>query len=186
MCNIFVIRNVIEIGNIAKPVEPAFLQNRTGKIQGVDHRVCQWFPADPAQFFIQEVIVKGRIMRNENPIPDPFQNPVDCLFKRRCIVYHLIGDIGLAGDDCRNRHRRFDKHLNAVGNDILFDLYRTEFDDRIVITGQAGRLQVKTDKRTVLQWFVCSVSNNGKPVIGKIHLTAKTNFKWTFRITFFQ
>ena len=182
--NIFVIGNPVKVRHIAKTVKMSFLQNRAGKIQRIDDRIVNRLSAKTPQFFIQEVVVKRCIMRDEHRISDPLKDLIDGFRKRFGTRNHVIGNICFSGNDGRNRHRRLDKPLHPVGYRTVFDLYRTEFNDGIIETGKTCGFKVETDKRAVIEFFIGRIADDCQAVFRQVHLASKSDLERMVRILF--
>ena len=68
---------------------------RTRQVQRIDDRIGQRRHADAFEFFIEEVVVKGRVVRDQHFIADEIDQLLRHLRKRFGLGDVFVGNVGL-------------------------------------------------------------------------------------------
>ena len=82
-------------GDVAQTVAAAVGMQRTRQVQRIDDRIGQRRHADAFEFFIEEVVVKGRVVRDQHFIADEIDQLLRHLRKRFGLGDVFVGNVGL-------------------------------------------------------------------------------------------
>ena len=81
-------------GDVAQTVAAAVGMQCTRQVQRLDDRIGQRRHADAFKFFIEEVVVKGRIVRDQHFIADEIDQLLRHLRKRFGLRDVFVGNVG--------------------------------------------------------------------------------------------
>ena len=89
-----------------------------------------------------------------------------------CVLHHIVGDAGQFGDFRRNRHTGIDKSIETFSDLTVFQPYRTDFGDAVILGVESGGFQVKHDEFIVIKGCGSIPLDRANAVVDVIRLHA--------------
>ena len=111
-------------------------------------------------------------MGNDDSVPDEIQDVINDFFQLRCVLKHLIGDVGLLFNERRDPYRRLDERLVVLTDLIALDDDAAEFNDVVILGGKTGGFQVKYHVLNFIELFVTRVMNDVQCIVSDLHFNA--------------
>ena len=155
-----------------------------GQRQGVDHRVLERGQAFPFQRGIHETDIEGRVVGDEDIVPEEIQNDGEGLFHRGLVGKHLVRDVVDAGGSRGHRHLRVDEHVKALLDHPVLDDDAAKFDDAVVAGAKAGRFGVEDAITAFRQGDGRGIQDNRLVQVENVKLAPIDDFQRIFLVFF--